>query len=218
VLARPLNGSRKRAWQSATSAQCFSPTTKPASTSSRLRRRRSSARSAGAQSLARHGSFQRWNGQADEATRRLCGDGLRGRLAAGTRTADRPDRRCRRASLWETCAKARAGCGRGALTVATIARNPFHLTSQLLAVIDLHLAKTAGVTLELRMCCDVSDSLVLARAFSDLLARVNNGVLTLRRLPRISLSANRRICRQSSMGREGFEPSTLGLRVDAGLS
>jgi hypothetical protein len=38
----------------------------------------------------------------------------------------------------------------------------------------------------LGMCCDRSDSLALVRAFSGVLARVNNRMLTWRRFPRIS--------------------------------
>jgi hypothetical protein len=36
------------------------------------------------------------------------------------------------------------------------------------------------------MCCDRPDSLASVRAFSDVLARVDNKMLTLRRFPRIS--------------------------------
>src|SRR6266496_5038662 len=70
-------------------------------------------------------------------------------------------------------------------------------------------------TLGFGMSSGGSGSFALARVVSGVLARVNDRMLTLCGVRRISSLTNIPICSQMSMGREGFEPSTLGLRVDA---
>jgi hypothetical protein len=65
---------------------------------------------------------------------------------------------------------------------------------------------------------DSSDLLAPARAFSNVQARVNNRALIPRPLRAISCVTNPAACRHFVMGREGFEPSTLGLRVPCSTS
>ena len=64
----------------------------------------------------------------------------------------------------------------------------------------------------------VSGVLALDRALSGVLVRVNNRMLIHRGLRNNVSAAYMLVCRYFLMGREGFEPSTLGLRVPCSTS
>ncbi len=74
------------------------------------------------------------------------------------------------------------------------------------------------MTLGLEVCCDGSDPLALLRVFSRALARVNNRMLPACRFREFRCERISTFAGVFRVGREGFEPSTLGLRVDAKLS
>jgi hypothetical protein len=70
-------------------------------------------------------------------------------------------------------------------------------------------------TFGLGMCCDGSDSLALVRALSGLLARVNNRMLTYRRLQRLWRTQIWPFAGTFATRLGGFEPPTRGFEVNA---